>query len=218
MERKCVECGNMVVIDKTNSHKAIHYKNGFYHYDCFDSLCDKRIAHKSKKISELWTNNKAIINELVASTTKEQQVIYNKDVLNRWLMRQYDLSFMSNTIYTKLDSVYKGTYSGLAYSIDPLELHNEWKYYWDELYAIRQSKGIVGESAISYDLVIILSRNAEYRRVKEKEKVARELRKQQMTEEALMNINTIPQAKTKKQSRTKIADLYKEMNGGEGNE
>lgn len=218
MERKCVECGNMIVIDQTNSHKAIRYKNGFYHYECFDSLCDKRIAHKSKKISELWVDNKAIINELVASTTKEQQVIYNKDVLNRWLMKQYGLSFMSNTIYTKLDSIYKGIYSGLAYPIDPLELYNEWQYYWDELRAIRQPKGIIGESAISYDLVIILSRNAEYRRMKEKEKIAQELRKQQMAEETLVNISAIPQVKTKKQSKSKIADLYKEMNGGEGNE
>lgn len=218
MERKCVECGNMVVIDESNSHKTIHYKNGFYHYDCFNSLCDKRIGHKSKVVSERWCNVKTTINELVDITTKEQQVIYNKDVLNRWLMQQYDLSFMSNTIYTKLDSVYKGTYSGLAYSIDPLELYNEWKYYWDELRAIRQSKGIIGESAISYDLVIILSRNAEYRRVKEKEKITQELRKQQMVEEALVNINAIPQVKTKRQSKSKIADLYKEMNGGEGNE
>lgn len=218
MERKCVECGNMVIIDQTNSHKAIHYKNGFYHYDCFNSLCNKRMTHKSKKISELWTNNKAIINELVESTTKEQQVIYNKDVLNRWLMKQYGLSFMSNTIYTKLDSIYKGIYNGLAYSIDPLELYNEWQYYWDELCAIRQSKGIMGESAISYDLVIILNRNAEYRRIKEKETLVQELRKQQIAEEAFVNVTAVPQVKAKKQSKSKIADLYKEMNGGEDNE
>ena len=218
MERKCVGCGNMVVIDKINSHKAIHYKNGFYHYDCFDSLCDKRMTHKSRSIAESWSNNKAMINELVDATTKEQRVIYDKDVFNRWLMQQYRLSFMSNIIYTKLDSVYKGTYNGLAYSIDPSELHSEWQYYWDELCNIRQQKGIIGEPAISYDLVIILSRNAEYRRIKEKEKLAQELRKQQMTEETLVNINAIPQVKTKKQSKNKIADLYKEMNGGEGNE
>jgi uncharacterized protein YdbL (DUF1318 family) len=218
MERKCVECGNMVVIDQTNSHKAIHYKKGFYHYDCFDLLCDKRIAHKNQKISELWTNNKAIINELLEATTKAQQMIYDKDVLNRWLMQQYNISFMHDPMYIKLNSVYKGTYPGLAYPIEPLELHNEWQYYWDELCAIRQSKGIVGESAISYDLVIILSKNAEYRRIKEKEKFAQELRAQQMAEETLASINIIPQVKTKKQSKNKIADLYKEMNGGEGNE
>ena len=218
MERKCVECGKMVVIDKTNSHMAIHYKNGFYHYDCFGSLCDKRINHKSKSVSDRWCTIKETINELVDITTKEQRIIYDKDVLNKWLMQQYGLSFMSNTIYTKLDSVYKGTYNGLAYSIDPLELNDEWKYYWDELFAIRQSKGIMGESAISYDLVIILSRNAEYRRIKEKEKIAQELRRQQMAEEAFTNVSAMPQVKNRKQSKNKIADLYKEMNGGEGNE
>ena len=218
MERKCAVCGGVVVIDKENTHKAIQYKKKFYHFDCFNDLCNQRIAHKSKAVSESWTKLKANINELVDTTTKEQQTLIDKDILNRWLMQQYGLSFMGNTIYTKLDSIYKGSYNGLAYAIGPLELHNEWMYYWDELCAIRQPKGIIGESAISYDLVIILSRNAEYRRIKEKEKVARELVKQKMAEEALVNINVIPQMKAKKQSKNKIADLYKEMNGGEDNE
>ena len=216
MERKCAICGDTVVIDKNNSHKAIQYKKKFYHFDCFDNLCNQRSTHKSKIVAETWANNKAVINELVDTTTKEQQTLIDKDAFNKWLMQYYSLSFMSKAMYTKLDSVYKGIYNGLAYPIDPLELHNEWKYYWDELCAIRQSKNIMGEQAISYDLVIVLSRNAEYRRIKEKEKLTQELRKQQIENEVLTNI--IPQTKTKKQSKVKIADLYKEMNGGEGDE
>lgn len=218
MERICVVCGDVVLVDQNNSHKAIQYKKKFYHFDCFDNLCNQRSAHKSKIVAETWINNKAIINELVDATTKAQQMLVNKDAFNRWLMQQYGLSFMSKAMYIKLDSVYKGTYNGLAYPIDPLELHNEWKYYWDELCVIRQSKNTTGEHAISYDLVIILSRNAEYRRIKEKEKLAQELRKQQIKEEALVNINAISQMKTKRQSNNKIADLYKELNGGEGSE
>ena len=218
MERKCAVCGEMIIIDNDNSCKAIQYKKRFYHYHCFNDLCDKRIANKSKTVSDSWMNIKSTIDELVDATTKEQQTSINKDALSRWLMQQYGISFMSSSVYTKLDSIYKGVYKGLAYPIDPLELHNEWKYYWDELCSIRKSKGIVGEQAISYDLVIILSRNAEYRRIKEKEKLAQELRKQQMADEHFTKINVTPQVKTKKQSKTKIADLYKEMNGGEGNE
>jgi hypothetical protein len=218
MERKCAECGNKVVIDKTNSHKAIHYKKDFYHYDCFSTMCDVKIANKIQKVSERWRDIKTTIEELVKATTKEQQVKYDKDTLYWWLMKHYELSFMSQTTFIKLDSIYKGTYNGLAYPIEPLELHEEWKYYWDELCSIRQPKGIVGELAIAYDLVILLARNAEYRKMKEKEKIAQELRKQQMKEEALASINVIAQTKTKKQSKNKIADLYKEMNGGEGDE
>lgn len=218
MERKCAVCSNMVVIDQTNSHKAIHYKNSFYHYDCFGVLCDTKIAHKSKAVSERWSNIKPTTDELVEVTTKEQRAIYDKDVFNRWLMQQYGLSFMTNAMYIQLDSVYKGTYHGLAYAIEPFELYSEWQYYWEELCAIRQSKGIVGELAIRYDLVIILRKNAEYRSIKEKERISQELRKQQMIEETLVNIDTISQTKTRKQSKNKIADLYKELNGGEDHE
>lgn len=218
MERKCAECGNMVIVDKSNSHKAIHYKGKFYHYDCFGLMCDKKIASRIQTVSERWCNIKATIDELVEETTKEEQVKYDKDVLCRWLMQQYGLSFMSNPTYIKLDSIYKGTYKGLAYPITPFELYDEWRYYWDELYSTRQFKGIVGEPAVCYDMVVILSKNAEYRKIKEKERIVQELRKQQIQEEALANIHMIPQKKTKKQSKPKIADLYKELNGGEDNE
>lgn len=218
MERKCAVCGNMVVIDQNNSHKVIHYKGSFYHYDCFGVLCDTKIAHKSRAVSARWSDIKLTTDELVEFTTKEQRVRYDKDVFNKWLMQQYGLSFMTNAMYIQLDSVYKGTYRGLAYAIEPFELHSEWQYYWEELCAIRRSKGLMGELAIRYDMAIILGRNAEYRNIKEKEKIAQELRKQQMIEETLVNMDTISQTKTKKQSKNKIADLYKEMNGGEGNE
>lgn len=215
MERKCAICEAIIVVDKDNTHRAIQYKKKFYHFDCFVGLCDKRIAHKSKSISESWTNVKLSINELVDATTKEQQTLIDKDALNRWLMQQYGLSLMGNTIYTKLDSVYKGTYHGLAYAISPLELHTEWQYYWDELHSIQRSKGLVGEQAINYALAIVLSRNAEYRRIKEKEKVAQEVRLQQRAEELVINPSVM---KTRRQPKNKIADLYKELNGGENNE
>ena len=116
----------------------------------------------------------------------------------------------------KLNDIYNGTLKGLAYSIEPAELLAEWQYYWDELCAIRRNKTIVGESALNYDLAILLSRNAEYKKIKEKEQVAQELRRQQMENEVVTQV--IPQVKTRWQPKNKVADLYKEMNGGEGNE
>ena len=32
MERTCTVCGSIVVIDECNSHKAIKYKEKFYHF------------------------------------------------------------------------------------------------------------------------------------------------------------------------------------------
>ena len=115
----------------------------------------------------------------------------------------------------KLNEIYNGTFKGLAYPIGPVELSEEWQYYWSELCAIRRNKGITGEPAINYDLTVLLSRNAEYRKTKEKERVAREVREQQKKEETVVNVIAM---KPKWQPKNKVADLYKEMNGGEDNE
>ena len=215
MERTCTICGGTVLIDKDNSHRAIQYKKKFYHFDCFDDMCDQKIANKRKDVSNAWTEIKAGIDELVAETTKEQRLQVAKDELSKWLLAQYDISFLSARLFMKLNDIYNGTFKGLAYPIGPIELSEEWQYYWNELCAIRRNKGIVGEGAINYDLTVLLSRNAEYRKIKEKERVAREVREQQKIEETAVNVSAM---KTKWQPKNKVADLYKEMNGGEDNE
>ncbi len=213
MERKCTICGDTVLIDKDNSNKAIQYKKKFYHFDCFNDMCDQKIANKRKDVSSAWTDIKANIDELVAETTKEQRLQVVKDELSKWLLAQYDISLLSARTYMKLNDIYSGTFKGLAYPIGPIELFEEWQYYWGELCAIRHNKGIIGEGAINYDLTVLLSRNAEYRKIKEKERVSREVREQQKREEFV-----VQQTTTKWQSKNKIADLFKEMNGGGDNE
>lgn len=215
MERKCTICGGTVLIDKDNSNRAIQYKKKFYHFDCFDDMCDQKIANKRKDVSSAWTEVKASIDELVAETTKEQKLQVAKDELGKWLLAQYDISLLSARTYMKLNDIYNGTFKGLAYPIGPVELSEEWQYYWGELCAIRRNKGIVGEGAINYDLTVLLSRNAEYRKIKEKERVAKAVREQQKREETVVNVSAM---KPKWQPKNKVADLYKEMNGGGDNE
>ena len=215
MKRICAICGDTIIIDKDNSNKAIQYKKKFYHFDCFDGMCDQKMANKRKDVSSTWTNIKATIDELVAETTREQRVQVAKDELDRWLLVRYDISLLSARTYMKLNDIYNGTFKGLAYPIGPIELFEEWQYYWSELCAIRRNKGIIGESAINYDLTVLLSRNVDYRKAKEKERVAREVREQQKREETVVNVNVM---KPKWQPKNKVADLYKEMNGGGDNE
>jgi hypothetical protein len=215
MERICAICGDTIVIDKDNSNKAIQYKKKFYHFDCFVDMCDQKIANKRKDVSSAWTEVKANIDDLVAETTKEQMVQVAKDELSKWLLVHYDISFLSTRLFMKLNDIYNGTFKGLAYPIGPIELSEEWQYYWSELCAIRRNRGIVGEGAINYDLTVLLSKNAEYRKMKEKERVAKAVREQQMEDETEVNVAVI---KTKWQPKNKVADLYKDMNGGEDNE
>jgi hypothetical protein len=202
------------MLDKDNSSQAIQYKKKFYHFKCFNELCDKRIANKNKTISNSWQDAKTSIDALVIETTKELQCMFAKDEIIQWMIQKYDVSFIGSRIYVKLNEIYNGTFRGLAYKISPVELLGEWRYYWNELCSIRQYKNITGEQAINYDLTVLLNKNAEYRKVKEKEKIARAVREQQQR----ANVAILPQAKTKWQSKAKIADLYQEMNGGEHDE
>ncbi len=213
MERICAICGGTVVIDKDNSNRAIQYKKKFYHFDCFGDMCDQKIANKRKDVSSTWAEIKANIEELVAETTKEQKLQVAKDELNRWLLVQYDISLLNTRMYMKLNDIYNGTFKGLAYPIGPVELSEEWQYYWSELCAIRRNKGIVGEGAINYDLTVLLSRNAEYRKIKEKERVAFV---QQMEDVSTENIGvTLPSEQNIKRQNIgkRRANLFKEVMG-----
>ena len=213
MERKCACCLEAIHIDRENSNKTICYKGKFYHFDCFVSLCDKKM--ESKRTSPMWAEAKANIEKLVSETTTKQCAEVTKNDLNDWILSHYDVSFLGKQFYIKLNDIYNGTYKGLAYAISPMELYEEWQYFWKELCEARAKKGIEGERAVNYDLVVLLSRNMEYRKIKHKESVAREVREQQKELEAIVDVNAI---KVKRQTKNKIADLYKEMNGGENNE
>lgn len=212
MERKCVVCGETFIIDENNSIKAIQYKKKFYHFDCFNDMCDKKITNSRKDVAANWAQIKSTTSELVEETTQCQKILVHKDNLYQWLFKQYGISFLSTRMYMKFDDIYNGALKGLAYAIGPQELLAEWQYYWNELCDIRRNKNLTGETALNYDLAVVLGKNAEYRKIKEKERVAQEVREQQREEVV------IPQIKTKWQPKNKVADLFKEMNGGEGNE
>lgn len=213
IERKCAFCSEMIQIDEANSNKAIRYKLHFYHYDCFREHC--QLKSQSKRASQTWRELMCQIDQLAEETTKQQKEIVYRDALYKWIGLHYNLSCISDSLYRTFASIYDGTYKGLMYPIAAEELLEEWQFYFKELCAIRSRKGIVGELAIRYDIAVLLSRNAEYRQHKQKEKIAQEVKRQQQEEQMAINIQAI---KTTKQSRNKIADLYKEINGGEDNE
>ena len=212
MERICTICKGVVLIDKDNSQRAIRYKEKFHHFNCFSDLCDQKIANK--RASASWIDVKLHIDDLVQETTVSQQNEIAKDEIYKFISSQYNISYVGSTTVFKLNSIYNGTLKGLAYPIAPTELFDEWKYYWDELCAIRQNKGLVREQAMNYDIAILLNKNAEYRKRKQSEKLAREIQRQQQEDAVIVDTNII----TKKTKRHKIADLYTEMTGGENDE
>ena len=214
MERKCAGCEGIVQIDKNNSNQAIRYKKRFYHFDCFVKLCDEKIANK--RTASSWVDVKEHIGDLVEETTKDQQNEIAKDELAQWVASQYGLSCISSRLFMKLNDIYSGAFHGLAYPILPTELIDEWKYFWDELCAIRRYKTLVGEQAVNYDIAILLNRNAEYRQTKEKERVAQEERKQQLEDMLVTSTTVMPQLEhgiQRKNISNKRANLFKEVMG-----
>ena len=214
IERKCAECGNIVQIDKENSHHAIHYKSKFYHFECFGSLCDTKI--QSKRTEKSWTVIKEQIDDLVVATTEEQRSVVAKDDLCKWISDKYGLSFISQRLYMKLASIYDGTYRGLAYPIPAEELCDEWQFYWQDLCDIRQYKSMFGEQAVNYDLAILLSKNSEYRAQKQREIVAREVQKQQREEEVVIDAESMALLQKnfqRKNTNSKRANLFEEVMG-----
>lgn len=212
MERKCAGCTGIVQIDKSNSNRAIRYKKRTYHFDCFVKLCDEKIANK--RTASSWADVKAHIDDLVEETTKDQQYEIAKDELAQWVAEKYGLSCISSRMFMKFNEIYSGTFHGLAYPILPTELLDEWKYFWDELCGIRRYKALTGEQSVNYDIAILLSKNAEYRKRKQSEQLAREIQQQQKNSIVVVDTSAI----TKKTRKHKIADLYTEMTGGENNE
>lgn len=213
MKRTCACCKETIDIDKHNSNKAICYKDRFYHFDCFVTLCEQKI--QSRRASPMWAEAKANIDNLVSETTKNQRELVAKDDLNFWILSHYNISFLGKTFYMKLNDIYNGTYKGLAYAISPMELLEEWQYFWKDLCATRAKRGIDGDGAVNYDLVILLSKNAEYRNIKRREQLAREVNNQQREQTTMVDLSAI---KSTKNQKRKISDLYQEMNGGENDE
>ena len=212
MERKCAMCNGIIQIDRNNTNKAIQYKNKFYHYDCFHRLCDEKIL--SPRASKQWQEVKQQIDELVAQTTKEQADNVARDDLNRWIMSQYNLSYMSQRLYEKLASVNNGTYKGLAYPISWQELLDEWKYYWNGMISVLRGKELVYEAAVNYSIAILLSKNAEYREMIKRKNAEEEARRAKRS----MEVDDVAlEAMQRSSNRTiqgnRRAELFREVMG-----
>lgn len=213
MERKCDVCGNKIQIDRNNSNKAIQYKNKFYHYDCFIKFCDEKIA--TPRTSKNWQKTKEQVDELVEQTTEKQLEIVARDEMYRWVMAQYNLSCMSNRMYTKFASIYDGTYNGLAYPISGKELFDEWKYYHDEIMSLVGAKELVYEAAVNYSIAMLLSKNAEYREMLKRRKVEEEARMVEMRNDDIdsITLNAMQKNSNRNTQGNRRAELFKEVMG-----
>lgn len=213
--RKCKWCEvSDIVVDKNNSMGAVYYKKSYYHKECFEAFCTKKMSAKKPT-----TNWKEVLNDVPkwqkdATDMMAEAVI--KDDLYHFLLDSYNLSLINGKTWKDFDSIYNGTYRRLAYAIGPEELLNEWKYYLDYLRECRRFKTMTNDQALNYDLVVILCKNAEYREMMKKKKVEEQVVEAQKSAEVDIDMDAMTlmhRHNGRQQIANRRAELFKEVMG-----
>jgi hypothetical protein len=166
--RKCTHCKDSISLDTDN---FVYVSEKYYHFDCYVEL---QLNKKRNKLSkdEIVGNTQKIKEESMVIV----QTIITKEKLYRWLQYNYNVVVIPKYFYTKIDSIYNGTYKGLSRVIPPEDLFDMWKRKKVELDRInsaneRKGKSIVGSDRLQYDLAIILSKYDSYVKWKEQQKI-----------------------------------------------
>lgn len=215
VKRKCPQCKEYIYFeDAENSIGAVFYNGKYYHEECFVITCNKKM--KSKKQQTLrWDIAINEIPKLKKAAKEKLAAFMEKDEFYHFALDTYQISKISDRQWQKLSHIFDGTYPGLTYKISPEELLEEWRFYLPELFQSRIYKDISGNAAFAYDLAIVLSKNAEYREMKERKKLedqAREARKNsevQLNSDAMFVIKQISK-KRQLEAAQRRAALFEE--------
>lgn len=168
IKRKCHICKQDVILDQDN---VLYFKKKYYHFDCY---VEYKLSNKRNKLSK---------DELVQQTLKLQKLsinevkdIVDKEKLYKWLQYNYNVVSLPKYFFTKIDSIYDGTYKGLSRGIPAEDLLDMWQRKKKELDIIadkkkRKGEQIDGVGRIQYDLAVLLSKYDSYLSWKEKQKV-----------------------------------------------
>lgn len=213
---KCGGCKEQIIATKENTEGIVYFDGKYWHKDCFVAMCDKKIASgRSKKYN--WREVLDDIAALQNVAAKSLKLAAEKDDVYNFIVDNYNISCTNSTFFTRLQSVYDGSYVGLLYPISPVELLAEWEYYMPELKEGRKLRGMTDAQAVPYDLAILLGRNAEYREIMEKRKVEERVKKAHKSTEVEVDLSEIHKPNNISRGSRRLANLYEEFIGGENN-
>jgi hypothetical protein len=213
----CVICKETIIANKQNDEGIVRFDDKYWHKNCFIDTCKRRTGNKRYKKYD-WQDALDNIDTWQRDAQQMMQIAVEKDDLYNFLISHYKLSCTNTTLFTRLQSVYDGTYHGLLYPISPKELMEEWEYYYTQLVDGRTYKNMTDEQAIPYDLAILLAKNAEYREIMERRKIEAQVREAQKSTEVDFNEHAMI-AIRKNNSKQQIAaskrraELFREVMG-----
>lgn len=131
-------CGERIEVTLPYDYSYVHYRNAWYHTDCFTASTTPRVLK----------------NDWFSKTKDYVQREVSKDNIDRLFKKHYNVSLIPQYIYIKLDSIYKGTFKGLAQPIPPHELLDILERKMDYLDKNATRKNLSGISRINYDLAV----------------------------------------------------------------
>lgn len=159
--RKCPFCEDGIDINKVDNTFFVDGSK-YIHCQCF-------VKHKTSLKKGAWGQGKCDDYIKQKLMTVEDDVAQRtiKKRLTDWVFEAYDISYLPTYFYTKLESIFSGTFKGQSRPVLPEHLLDMWqqkKLYLDKIATRNAAAGkeISGVNRINYDIAIVLSKYDAY--------------------------------------------------------
>ena len=174
--RKCQYCQEYIVLEEHDALIGEGKIVKFFHNDCFI----KKMT--TKKIKPVRVDEATLIaNNLFKNSLGRINYRITLHHFYKWVQKRYDVVVLPNKFYTKMASIFDGTYIGLSRGIPVKHIFDMWKRKLKELRSINiynRKKGniIEGINLINYDLAVIINKYDSYLNWLNKMEILREQR------------------------------------------
>jgi hypothetical protein len=172
--KKCFICKEEIDLVNKKDSFFIDKKNTYKHINCFiEYKTNLKIKKWTKKQCEEYISE---MNNICLCNTQNKNI---RIQLTDWIFNKYNVSFLPTYFYTKLDSIYKGTFKGLSRPVPPEDLLDMWQRKIEYLNKVATQNINSGKSMdqygrINYDLAILLSKYDSYLEWKDKQRIIKE--------------------------------------------
>ena len=124
---KCAYCKEVIALDLDKVQEIVKYDNSYYHKECFRKMCEAKLLSKNTK-HDKWLSALSKIDEYNQKARLLLEPRLLEDKVYRFILDNYNyIGSVPAYVFTKLKSIYKGTYRGLAKPIPPSDLLDMWK-------------------------------------------------------------------------------------------
>lgn len=188
----CTHCKKFIDTDTNSDTNKIICVNvqskskKWYHYNCFIDY--RQSMKKPKPLQQIIDD----ADSYYKSTLEYLDNKKAKDELYKFIQNMYNVVVLPNYFFIKMESIYQGTYKGLAKGIPATHLLDMWQQkqqYLIQIYMnnIAKGKDLQGIGRVNYDLAILLNLYDGYLKWRES------IHEQYTQEQALISQYSIPE-------------------------